>query len=470
MNKEEFRAAMKSAGLELTRPIVSDGRLHRFKATPDRRANSWYVLHAGPFGFGVFGCWKRGIKETWRLHRNHLPATAVKVNHQRLQEVERELERAQNERREKARKVAAWIVSRTTPATSNPYLERKGLKVNGKVRQYRRSLVLELRDADDALHSLQFILPDGTKRFLTGGRVAGCFSILFDCPDLDLPLVICEGFATGASIHEATGFGTAVAFSSGNFIDVAKALKLKWPQRKIIIAGDNDALSNGNGIAKATEAAKLVSASLALPQFNDISSRPTDFNDLAALQGLNEVKRQIESALPQSESILETVQRLAALPKHEYEGTRKVEAKRLGFRANVLDSLVQDAAPTETESRMQGSALEIADAEPWAAPVSGADVLDELVKTFLRYIALPVEAAWTLALWCVYAHVYELFDCSPRLNISSPEKGCGKTTLRDVLAQLVPRPLATENLTVGSYSALSNRTSRRCLRTSATLG
>jgi putative DNA primase/helicase len=61
---------------------------------------------------------------------------------------------------------------------------------------------------------------------------------------------------------------------------------------------------------------------------------------------------------------------------------------------------------------------------------------------------LPPGAADALALWAAHAHCFENFTCSPRLNIASPEKGCGKTTLRDVLAVLVPRPLATENLSV----------------------
>jgi hypothetical protein len=79
--------------------------------------------------------------------------------------------------------------------------------------------------------------------------------------------------------------------------------------------------------------------------------------------------------------------------------------------------------------------------------VDGAAVLDAVAETFQRYLALPDGAADALTLWTAHAHTFEAFVCTPRLNISSPEKGCGKTTLLDVLTLLVPRPIKTENLT-----------------------
>ena len=92
--------------------------------------------------------------------------------------------------------------------------------------------------------------------------------------------------------------------------------------------------------------------------------------------------------------------------------------------------------------------MRLTDAEPWPEWVSGAELLAEVSDAFSRYVVLPAGAADALALWVAHAHCVESFLCSPRLNIFSPEKGCGKTTLRDVLALLVPRPLPTENLSV----------------------
>jgi hypothetical protein len=68
-------------------------------------------------------------------------------------------------------------------------------------------------------------------------------------------------------------------------------------------------------------------------------------------------------------------------------------------------------------------------------------VLNDLAETFGRYIALPDGAADVLALWCAHSHRFKAFICLPRLNISSPENGLVKTTLRDVIGVFVPRPV-----------------------------
>ena len=81
-------------------------------------------------------------------------------------------------------------------------------------------------------------------------------------------------------------------------------------------------------------------------------------------------------------------------------------------------------------------------------PVNGAEMLDQVAHTFPEYVALPDGTADVLALWAGHAHAFHAFPCSPRLHVTSPEKRCGKTTLRDVLATQVPRPLLTENLSV----------------------
>jgi hypothetical protein len=80
--------------------------------------------------------------------------------------------------------------------------------------------------------------------------------------------------------------------------------------------------------------------------------------------------------------------------------------------------------------------------------VDGAETLDEISQGFSCYVSLPVGAHEVLALWCAHSHCYDAFVCTPRLNIFSPEKGCGKTTLRDVVAVFVPRSLPTENMSV----------------------
>ena len=81
---------------------------------------------------------------------------------------------------------------------------------------------------------------------------------------------MCEGFATGASIHECTGHAVAVAFNAGNLEAVAIALRSKYPDLKIIIAADDDHQTSGNpGLTKANAAVKAAYASLAVPVFKE---------------------------------------------------------------------------------------------------------------------------------------------------------------------------------------------------------
>jgi putative DNA primase/helicase len=103
--------------------------------------------------------------------------------------------------------------------------------------------------------------------FMSGGRIKGCF---FGIGKPKGALIVCEGFATGASIHECTGHAVAVAFNAGNLEAVAVALRIKYPELKIIIAADDDHQTPGNpGLTKATAAVKAACASLAIPVFKE---------------------------------------------------------------------------------------------------------------------------------------------------------------------------------------------------------
>lgn len=310
---EGFRAAMRSAGIDYAGRIETDGTLHRVKAEGDRHPNSWYILHAGPPAAGAFGCWKRDLKETWCERRNGDSYAQAEWDsiRRRWREAQVQREQFEAELHGKARRVAQRVLARSKPVHQHPYLTAKAVKTFGTVREYHGALVLPLRDAEGILHSLQFIGADGSKRFLTGGRVTGCCFAVADEPAG--PLVIAEGYATAASIFEATGFATVAAMHCGNLLAVTKALRAKWPDRAIIIAADNDQFTVGNpGICKARAAARVAAARLACPAFKDTTTRPTDFNDLHRLEGRLTVKNQILSAEPAQEEEPQETPRLSA--------------------------------------------------------------------------------------------------------------------------------------------------------------
>jgi putative DNA primase/helicase len=150
----------------------------------------------------------------------------------------------------------------------------------------------------------------------------------------------------------------------------------------------------------------------------------------------------VNDATAVEETYFETIQRLAALPTHEYERCRKAEAKRLEMRTSVLDNEVKSARPKDEK----GNDLGLFDPEPWPEKVDGDDLLDRIVAGLRQYVVMPPHAAEAVALWCVHAHVFEAWQHTPRLAIGAPEKGCGKSLLLDVISQIVPRALQTDSL------------------------
>ena len=295
---DQFRAALARRGIvPKDGEIIADGRIHRCDAEGrGGKGDAAYLLHLDGIPAGGFENWRDGFGwENWRADIDRTLSLAEEAAHRAKLEnarCERELEEAK--RKATARKRALSVFEDAALCDSHPYTDRKGIQTHGARLQGDR-LVLPLRDADGTVHSLQFIGPDGEKRYLTGGRKAGCY---FDIGQPDGVLCVAEGFATGASIHEATGYAVAVAFDAGNLAAVTKALHKKHPDLRLIVCADDDYLTAGNpGVSKATEAALSICALLAVPDFGvDRPDKATDFNDLHQCAGLDAVRRCIEGA------------------------------------------------------------------------------------------------------------------------------------------------------------------------------
>jgi putative DNA primase/helicase len=125
--------------------------------------------------------------------------------------------------------------------------------------------------------------------------VAGCYFLIGEPVEV---LCVAEGYATAASIHEATGNAVAVAFNAGNLVPAARALRARYPNSRIIICADDDAKTEGNpGLTKAHEAAQAVGGLFARPDFGgNRPERATDFNDLHRHAGSEVVRACIEAA------------------------------------------------------------------------------------------------------------------------------------------------------------------------------
>ena len=139
------------------------------------------------------------------------------------------------------------------------------------------------------------------------------------------------------------------------------------------------------------------------------------------------------------------IQRLAALSFVQYEQDRIQAARRLGMRTSALDVAVRAIRPAETKA--QGRAFALPSIEPWPSPVNGAELLDETVAAIGRYVVMSPENKGMIALWSLHTHSFDRFSHSPRLAVTSPDKGCGKTTTLDVIGTFVARPFFTANAT-----------------------
>jgi hypothetical protein len=150
------------------------------------------------------------------------------------------------------------------------------------------------------------------------------------------------------------------------------------------------------------------------------------------------------------EETTDTFKRLSDLPLYEYDRRRLTEAELLGIRVSTLDAEVAKHRTKPEEVAGPGRPFSMTPPDPWDTSVDGAQLLDDMINQVLRYVMMPIESAIAIALWCLYAHVFEGFPISPRLAITSPEKRCGKTTLLNVIQTLVPKPLQAAHITAAA--------------------
>ena len=271
---DQFKQALAAAGLAPhgDLDLVGDGKLQRYRIVGDKSGsrNGWAVLYSHPVTAGAFGSWKTGETHNWCERTSKPPTPAERADLQRQMKAAQaaravELAGVQASARERAAKL--WALAH--PATSaHPYLQRKQIGAYG-VRQLNGALVIAARDVHGELHTLQFIGADGSKRFLTGGRIVGCYFAIGKPVD---SLLLCEGLATASTLHQATGRAVAVAFNCGNLLAVAKSLRSKFPALRMIVCADNDFATQGNpGVTYAQAAARAVGGFLAVPRFTEVA-------------------------------------------------------------------------------------------------------------------------------------------------------------------------------------------------------
>lgn len=276
--------------------VIADGRMHRFHSGSSKKSKDegWYKLTIeGNYAWGVFGDWALGIKKPWVSKSRATFTDAERILWEQRRQQMRALE-AQKKRDAGDRAGRIWNISQRL--AQHDYIDRK-LITPFAARFFKDAVAVPVYKGG-ILSTLQFIKPDGSKKFLKDGDWVGGY-----CP-IGRPygkILLCEGYSTGCSLHMATGIAVAIAFNSTNLLPVADALRKKFPDMQIRICADNDQWvkrPNGDawnpGIEAALEAGKAISADVIWPHFEyGDARRPTDFNDLHVLDGLAEVHSSI---------------------------------------------------------------------------------------------------------------------------------------------------------------------------------
>lgn len=280
----QFTDAMREAGITPPNRIIADGTLKRFHIQGQKQGslNGYYLLHLdGVRPAGHFGDYSSGLKTNWKYGgevKQYTPEEKREYARQKA-ETERKRQAEETAKHLNAAQICSQIWAKTTPALDHPYLSKKRIQAHGArlytdcfpgYSQYKGCLVLPLYDAALRVTSLEFIWPNGKKRFFGGGKKAGCFWWIGTLTD---KILIAEGYATACTLHECTGLRVIVAYDAGNLLKVAQIVRAKYPSAELVVCSDHD--TSGTGQAKAEEAALAVNGLVAMPPEPD-----TDFNDL----------------------------------------------------------------------------------------------------------------------------------------------------------------------------------------------
>ena len=304
--EQQVLEAMRQAGIPPLRDtrLVIDGALHRYAVEGDkgRETAGAYVIHPDGFPGGYISSWRHGVEVRWKFDLETLDAEMYKRC--KMPDFRKQAEEAQRKRdadRKKAQSVASedarirFEAAQTAPE-DHEYLRRKNVPSYG-LRCREGALLVPLRDIEGHFKTFQTIAPDGTKRYFYGAPVGGAFCAI-GADVKDGPVLLCEGYATGATLHELTGHAVICAMNCHNLVTCAPALRKKYPDRKIIVMADDDAKTEGNpGVTAAQSAVKLGKLDGVLKPPFKTPEDGTDWNDFSQRYGAEAAGRVLKERL-----------------------------------------------------------------------------------------------------------------------------------------------------------------------------
>jgi len=283
--------ACQSVGIEF-KHVPSDGEWHSTNIINDHKSKGAGRLKLFSDGLGgIAYCWKSGERQSFFINTQ----TGVSLSKEEKARIEAEKARRKAElitKQNKAAKKAHNLFVSSKPAPpDHPYLIKKRVKphlthqanwtksvyIEDKWQKItiENCLLVPLYNEAGMIRNVQAIFPEKhldlsrNKDFLAGAELSGLFAWIGDKTE---SIAICEGFATGATIHQETGFRVYLAFTANNLLEVGQIIRKHLPDATLIFTADND--KSGVGLKKATEAAEAVNGLVCMPPIEGM-----DFND-----------------------------------------------------------------------------------------------------------------------------------------------------------------------------------------------
>lgn len=347
---QDILQQMRNDGIEPPLPLIPDEKIHKFPVSAhDKKNSGWYrgfrnsTRNGIDFYVFLYGNWRESPEPYKAISGVKLDKQDKARMQEQIRKAQRQAELEKKELQDKAafRAKTHWETLSDSPG-KNEYLDRKKIKALYGARLSGFDLHVPMRNVDGELKNIERIIGNGEiKKGFFGAQRIGLSHTIGELGDV---VFICEGFSTGVAIHESLNAGVVCAFNSGNLVPVATEFAKKYPNRRIVVLGDNDQFPNkvgdiaNVGAIKAEEAATGVGGKFLIPQFLDqeLDRRPTDFKDLFDLRGPDEVRRQISGIDPEKR-----VDRYDAkyVVDHPYPDETPGTFVRRGTMANLIEML-----------------------------------------------------------------------------------------------------------------------------------
>jgi putative DNA primase/helicase len=309
--RAEFAAVLREIGavVEGEHPVMN-GEPQRIRTENDKRGEQtiFYVGHLDGVANGYaennrtkeVRRWKARGQGLSEEQKNELLAEAEKKRYERRRQERERFEAT-------ATRLNSELRSLPSGVEKTAYHEAKGIEPLPGAPVRNGDVLVPGYDVEGKLWTIQYIKEDGTKRFAKDSRKHGCFHVVGVANSIEglqklgnSPVIaIAEGYATAATVAKYGNVPAVAAFDSGNLLAVATALHERWPDKGIMIAGDDDhKLENNPGRVKALEAAAAVNGVAIFPELSAEQREQgmTDFNDLGRAQP-EVVSRQLVATL-----------------------------------------------------------------------------------------------------------------------------------------------------------------------------